>query len=751
MMSRQGRLILVNNDFGNSEPTSFASLSSGKRPEMLMADRVGGLDSDSMIANYWRIARRHKWLLLTTIAATLIFSLILTVISEKQYTAVTKIEIARANGNVVDVENIRNEVTTADQEFYATQYGLLQSNALAERVAKTLKLSRDPRFIEAFNIDSETAGAALNDKEALLTIRKILLTHLVLEPIRSSSLVNVGFISTQPGLSADIANTWARAFIQSNIDRGFEETAFAREYLEEKLVELRDKLETSERQAVGYARRERIFQIDQTNEKGSVVSSRSLTEQELSAFNDALNDATTNRIAAEAAFRNNATTNPSSNGSLEILRGQRAQAAAEYQQMLVQFEPGYPVVKALASRLSQLDKSIVAEEKRFASSARQDLNAQFQSARSREISLRAKVSETTQKLLDEKNRRIDYNIYEREVDNNRQLYDALLQRYKEVGVSSGVGSTNVSIVDRADVPQQPSSPNLILNLLIALFVGTVLGLILTILREQFDVSFNDSGDVERQLGLSLLGTIPDSGTEDLDTVAMIHDRKSALSEAYMSLRTRLAFATTHGFPKVISVTSTRPGEGKSTSSLALANALAVSGKRVLLIDCDMRSPSLHTMLGCNNERGLSNALAGDDDLSQIIVNSHAAKGIDLIPAGPQPPNAAELMIDDRMGLLLARLSESYDHVVCDSPPVIGLADALLIATKVEATLFVIRAHSTNVSSARSALQRLTGVPCNLVGALLTHFDPGQTTYGYGYDYGYGYSTGEVDTGRSTKG
>jgi succinoglycan biosynthesis transport protein ExoP len=398
---------------------------------------------------------------------------------------------------------------------------------------------------------------------------------------------------------------------------------------------------------------------------------------------------------------------------------------------MVQFEPGYPAAKSIAAQIAQLDKSIGREEAR----ANTSIVDAYKSAVSRETQLKAKVSGLKNSMLDLRRRSIQYNIFQREVDTNRQLYDSLLQRYKEIGVAGGVGVNNVSIVDSAQIPDLPSSPRMLFNMALSLLAGLALGGLSAFALEHIDEAITDPEDVERELSLPFLGAVPNvQGASPLDLLA---DRKSDLVEAYLAIQTSLQFSTQHGAPLSFAVTSTRPSEGKSTTALALATMLARSGKRVVLIDGDMRSPSVHHFAGVPNSRGLSNYLSGAQDINTLLVPM-SQSNLQAMPAGPLPPNAAELLTSDRLSALVEALLKTHDHVVVDSPPVMGLADAPLICSLVEATVYVVESHGIRTSLVRTALGRLAGANAHLLGCVLTKFDAKRAHYGYGYEYGYGY-------------
>jgi capsular exopolysaccharide synthesis family protein len=275
-------------------------------------------------------------------------------------------------------------------------------------------------------------------------------------------------------------------------------------------------------------------------------------------------------------------------------------------------------------------------------------------------------------------------------------------------------------------------------MILALLAGLATGIGLAFALEQVDEGIADPAEVEDKLGVALLGTVPRAA--DGDPVGALQDRKSPLSEAYLSLQTNLAFATDHGVPKTLAITSSSPGEGKTTTSYALSQFLARSGRRSLIVDGDMRSSSVHHLFGLKNDRGFSNYLSGDDDLATMIKPT-SIEGLFVLTAGPQPPSAAELLSSDRLERMYAELLKEFDHIVVDAPPVMGLADAPLIGNSVEGIVFVIESHRTKKSMARVAISRLAAASSQILGVVLTKFDTKRAHYGYGYDYGYEYGYG----------
>jgi len=696
-----------------------------------------------VIRQYMRIAMRWRYVILGVTAACGLLGLIITLLMTPQFTATATIEISREANQVTSFQGVERETSVADQEFYQTQYGLLQSRSLSERVATQLRLVDDPSFYERFSVSRKepefdlvdgrypAAGRALRQRIAGDVLRK----HLSIAPTRLSRLVDIRFTSPNSGFSAQVVNAWSDAFIQTNLERKVQATSYGRNLLKQQLAQQKERLDQSQRQLVGYASAQRIINLPAQSNGQGTTSERSIVVDDLTAINTALGQATAERIAAEARFHEAGRAGSSEealrNQAINSLRQRRAELTAEYQRLMTQFEPGYPAARAIQSQIDQLARSITAEERRVSGS----IEADYRSAVERERGLQERVEQLKNNYLDLRRRSIQYNIFQQEVDTNRALYEGLLQRFKEIGVAGGVGVNNVSIVDQADVPQKPSSPRLLLNLAIALLAGLGIGTALAFGLEQMDEAIADPAEVERRLGLPLLGTIPK--VEGKTPREALLDRKSDLVDAYLAIQTNLSFSTEHGVPRSLSVTSTRPAEGKSTTALALATMLARSNRRVILIDGDMRSPSVHHLGGVTNDRGLSNFLAGQDDIPSLIFTIEDL-GLVAMAAGPIPPNAAELLTGSRLSLLIERLHDQFDHIVIDSPPVMGLADAPLIASRVEGVVYTVESHGIRSTLVKTALARLTSANTHIFGGVLTKFEAHKAHYGQGYDYGYGY-------------
>lgn len=707
------------------------------------------------LREYWQVALRWKWVIGGIILAFLLAGIVITLLMTPQYSSTVRLEISREQKNVTNVEGVEPGEAGRDLEFYQTQYSLLEARSLAERVVRQLRLANREEFFKAHGEDMDEGtifSGTVNAEKSQANRQfdravKIVQKHLSVSPIRGSRLVDVSYTSGSPELSAEIANAWAKQFILQSTDRRFASTADARVFLERRLSDLRTRVEQSERDVVNYASQKGIVSLGRaagsegSRNGGGTAQESTLVTQDLVALNDALAQATADRIAAEGRVRAEAVGGASpealTNQAITGMRQKRAEAAADYARMLVQFTPEYEPARALKRQIDALDSAIAREEGRVVSSRRSSLL----DSQMREHQLRAQVDALKSRLDRQQRDSIQYGIYQREADTNRQLYDALLQRYKEIGVA-GIGADNIAVVDTAKIAVRPSSPHLMLNLAVALLLGSVAALATTLALNQIDEGVRDPNQISSLLDVPLLGSVP---VVKGDVAELVKDAKSEISEAYLSIRTSLAFATDHGVPRSILVTSTRAAEGKTTSSMALATVLARVGKRVLLVDADMRSPSIHPYYGIGNEAGFSNYLAGDDDWSQLVRPS-GMPGLSLMTAGPHPPSAAELLSTDRPRQFLDSALEQFDHIVVDSSPILGLADAPLLGRAAEGVMLVVAAGDVPLRGIQIALGRLRSVDVRLLGAILTKLEAKTANYGYGYGLDYGY--GQRDRGRA---
>lgn len=750
---------MVGNEHSGGEYNRSIALSNGDAaalqarryavPGEYFGETDPGASEGPDIFRYLHILVKHWLVILAAVIVSTAVGLTLTLMTQPIYTASVTLQIDKEAPRVLDGDSLNSprDVTSYD-EFFQTQYGLLNSRSLALRTVDRLNLVNDAAFLRAYDIKPE----ARRDPEGLRqSLAGILQGSLDVTPIQRSRLVRVAFSSPDPNVSARIANGIAENFIASTLERRFDATAYARKFLEERIALIRAKLEASERQLVEYAKAEQIVSIGGgggaaagADSGGGAIrgssdsGNQSLLNSSLSGLNSALTEARAARIVAEERWRQAQRGSGADlpevmqSPTIQALTNTRSGLEADYQQKLQTYRPEFPEMVQLRTRIAELDRQIQAEVATIQGS----IKRQYEMALGQERSFQAQVNRLTGASLDLRGRTIQYDIIQREVDTNRTLYDGLLQRYKEIGVAGGLSTNNVSVVDPARAPGGPSKPQPIKNLIAAAFIGLLLGLGVSFLLEALDETVRAPQDVESQLGLPLLGTIPklEKGVSPAEAAMNI---RSSFSEAYYSTRTALQFSTDSGVPKSILVVSARPSEGKTTSAVNLAHSLARLGARVLLVDADLRNPSVHRVLMAQNSTGLSNYLSGGmsiDQLAQVVDIPNLL----VLTSGPLPPSPAELLSSARLTELLQEAMLAFDHVVIDGPPVMGLADAPLIGSRAAGTVLVVEAGQTGRRLVKAAIRRMRLANARMLGVLLTKFDARNSAYGYGYGYGYGY-------------
>ena len=503
------------------------------------------------------------------------------------------------------------------------------------------------------------------------------------------------------------------------------------------------RLEQSERALLDYARSVGIVDpnagIGEGNDSGNNAQ-RSLTSSNLVDLNQSLAVAQNARIQAEGRWRQ-AQSTPSmslpevlTNPAIQQMTQKRAELQSQYEQDLQRRKPEYPAVQQEAAAIRELDRQIAT----LADSIRDSIRNQYMTAQKQESQLAGTVGHLKGSTLAEQQLGIKYNILKREVTTNRELYNGLLQRYKEVSAEAGVTSNNISIVDRAETPLLPISPKPLLNLFIATLIGLVVSMAVVAALEIFHDGVRAPDEVEGRFGIPLLGHTPllPKGESSSDHLLL---PQSQMSEAYQTIRTAVELSTEQGSPQTLMITSSRAGEGKSTTALAMARDAALGGRKILLIDGDMRRPSLHKLLNKSREPGLSSFLTQQLSAESIVVETDTP-GLFFIPAGPKPPNPAELISGGAIKTLLNYLSQSYDQIIIDTPPVLGLADAPRLASVVDATMFIIEANRSQRGAIEGALRRLASARAHIIGAVLVKFNASAADPSYSYlaDY-YGYS------------
>ncbi len=720
---------------------------------------------------WWRVIRKRRWTVLT--AFSVLFAAVLAgSIKEKPvYQAKALIEIDKENPSVANPQELflLDEVSDA---YLETQYKVLTSDDLAERVIHQLGLDRQAEFLPSTLAWpwSMTASAAAafpppppKDSAAVpdLSVRETVLTRfrsrLDIRPIRRSRVVEIRFDSQAPELAARTVNAVAENYIQKNLEARWDAAQKASEWLSQQLRDLKAKLENSEDDLQKYAADNGLLFLE--TEKGDAES---IVNQSVREVQEELTRAQADRMEKESIFRLVQSGEYGSlpgvldNKLLQDLTFRLADLQREQAQLAATFTDNYPKVKQTQSQIAEIQSSLERERWRAA----QKISNDYFAALRREKLVRQAFAEKQAEANQIAEKSVQYGILSREVDTNNGLYEGLLERLKEAGVSAGLKASNIRIVDPGTVPYKPIAPNYPLNLGLAAFLGLGLGICMAFLKEHLDQTIRYSQDVFHFLGVPVLGFIPSMSARngkklkgitaaDREFIfgpansrtapgdALIEDRPrnelgihkgSAFSEAFRELRTSVILSASGRFANSILVTSAQPGEGKTTVAVNLAFSLAQLGQPVLLVDADMRRPSIQKYFPQKGSK-LSSYLGGQGAWQQMVYPTPISR-LNVLHCGPIPENPSELLSSDRMRALIQESMTTYRFVILDSPPLLNRADSRILGSMVGATLLVVKGGETPRQVVQYAESQARSVGANLIGVVLNNLDSSLNDYSY---------------------
>ncbi|MEF2554205.1 polysaccharide biosynthesis tyrosine autokinase [Aurantimonas sp. A2-1-M11] len=701
---------------------------------------------------------QYRWLIAGMAALALVAGTIFTLMQTPKYEAAVRLEVLVPSAKVFDDLEVVSQGT--DMRAFLTAREKLQSRALAERVVYELNLSENPAFLfpepdialtnlldRAFGTSAPPSldDLAPEERERMAVGR--VQGNLSAELVNNTSLLSVTYRDQDPQIAQRVANQAAQSFIDQRVDQTSETSSLARQFIQEQVLQVKERLQSSEEQLVAYAKSAGLT-IDDANS--------SLILNSIRDINTALSKAVQERLDKERwveqidAGSGAALPQVLESEGIQKLRDRVAELRGLYQQKLGTLKPAYPEMQQLSAQIRELESQV----EQAIGVVTRSIRLEYEDAKDNESQLRAKLAELEADQADFQDRNIQYTILKREVDSNRSQYDSLISKLNEVGVGSELRNQNAEIVDPAVAPRHPYSPRLPINLAIslALFMGSSAGFIY--LRELLNNTFTVPEQVETELRLPVLGILPSIADDHIADAR--NDQQSGLSEAYRSLRTALQFTGTDGTPKSLLVTSSEPSEGKSTSSYKLAEDFAILGAKVLVIDADLRKPNLHRLFGASNTMGLSNLLTSTlsaEDVREIIKETQLAN-VKLLTSGTLPPNPADLLSSPKMAQLMRLFGERFDMIIIDAPPVIGLSDAPILSRLTEGTLLVVSSGQVGRKAAAAAVKRLRGAGANMLGAAITKFAVKKFDYNYAYGYvnasyyTYGAQQGQIEnTGR----
>ena len=722
--------------FTGSSPTSTTS-------SLALEPGVSNDMSDSgSLREIWAAAYRSRYWIGGIFAACILLAIAVALLSTRLYRATSSVEVRQEAEKVLGTEQDREGGAKSDADrVLQTQLDIITSRGMAETVAESEGLYRGDGFLNAMGVETDDtlarAGASNRDIRRDMVVGS-LQNHLKVKYSGSTRIALIAFTSPDARLSARIANAYAEAFIRNNLARKAGSSVYALDFLRGQLAEAQERLARSEQAVVNYARRTRIVDAGDAAGSGSSGDNarpQSLITAQLVQLNQAYSSAIADRIQAqekwEQVSRIPLTNIPDvlANSAIQSLIDRQAQLKAQYQQQMSIHRADFPAAIEIAAQMREIARQI----NQIGGNIRSGIKNQADVARARADQLGREIDTLKSDTLSEQGQGIELSILRREADTNRQQYEALLRRYNALNAESGVQTNNLSIIDRANVPGSPAWPKLPLNIALGLILAMLLSALFVFLREHLFYRLRTPDEVIKTLGMPILGVIPSSDTPAED----LADSKSVQSDAYNSVRTSLSLLSRDGAPNVMVLTSTQQGEGKSTACQALALSFARLGKRVLVIDVDLRRPNIHRLFDVANKQGLSNVLAGQISMAEAIRPTGQAT-LDIVVTGDIPPNPTELINSPQLAALLKELAERYDFILLDSAPVLGLADAVILSNEADATVFVMESGRNSPRVVQTALSRLRQGGSKLAGVILVKFDPGRQGYGYGTEYGYSY-------------
>ena len=742
------------------------------RTELLEPYQVEEAAEGPDLRAHWRTIQKRRWTVLSILLVTLTIVSIMTFKEKAIYRADALLEIQKENANIPTVQELFQLENVSDN-YLETQYKVLQSETLARRVIDQLHLERDSEFNPPRDgwIQAKTHAAAPNPNSAIdpdvqQTVLKEFKDRLSIDPVRRSRLVQISFESQDPKVAAEVVNSLAENYIQQNLESRWQAAQKASDWLSQQLESFRAKLEKSEDDLQGYAQKNGLLFLE--TEKGDTEN---IVNERLRQLQDELTKAQAERYAKESIYRltesgdYGALPGVVDNKLIQELTARLSELERQKASLAPTFTDDYPKVKEIQSQIDEIARRLNEERKRAA----QGIVDDYLAATRRENLVHEAFEQQQNQANVVAGRTVQYNILKREVDTNKQLYEGLLQRLKEAGVSAGMNASNIRVVDPAVPATRPVRPRPILNLGLALLLGLGCGIGIAFLQEHLDDTLKNSDDIERVLRVPALALIPSRDSLEYGSagvyglvkeVASHHNgngvtvplekrsgkawvridangtQHSALSEAFRGLRTSVLLSAAGRPPRSLTFVSAEPGEGKTTVASNLSISLAQLGKRVLLIDGDMRRPCVHKLFNIEeNSGGLVTFLTGEEGWSHL-VRPTGVPNLDCLICGPVPPNPSELLSSDRMLTLMFEVMREYQFVLIDAPPLLNVTDGRILATIVDGVILVVRGGFTPQELAQQAQFHVRDVGAHLIGVVLNDVDIRRDGYYQGH-YHYG--------------
>ena len=703
-------------------------------------------DDQVSIVQFWRVLQKRRPLVLGTLISVVLLVTAASFILPKRYEAAARLLLDLDGNDDLGLEQVVMPIGLDLNTKLETQIRIVQSDTIATSVIKQLGLHHNRDFAGklAVPVNQDFDSVDLVTRAKLM---KAFHKSLNVQLIPKTQIVEVHFRCKDPQLASQIANGVASTYIEHNFQTKYKATLQTSDWLTKQLDDLKKHAEESQQKLTDYQKKTGILGTDETH---------NIILDKLEDLNKGLSAAEGDRIVKEAKYRIAMTENPelianiAPESVLGALYKERAEVRAEYAQLAAKYGASYPRVLQLQSQLTELDGAIQQEITKVGEAVRAEYQASLKAEQMLQTSFDKQKGEAY-KLNEDA---IQYAILRRDVESSRDLYDGLLKKLKEAGIMAGLKSSNINIVDQASQPIEPVEPNIPLNIALGLMGGLLGGFALAFIVENIDNSIRTPQDIETYCQLPSLGVIPSvavggkNGSKQLVhgerqfvlPVTMEH-RNSGCAEAFRALRTSLLLSSPGAPPQVILVTSALMQEGKSFNSLNLAVVLAQTGQKVLLVDSDMRRPSVHRYLGIALDSGLSACLAGTQSADEAPVAIEQIPGLYVITAGHMPPYPSEMLASEAMPQLVQRWREQFRHIVIDTPPVLAVTDAVVCARISDVVVLIARSEKTGRQSLVRTRDVLRKVRANIAGVVVNDlsFDSVEYRQYYGH-YGSEYSS-----------
>jgi len=692
------------------------------------------------LSDYTEILLRRKWVLISAFLICVLTVSIFSLLMDKTYKAEASIEIAIENPNIVEFEDVQEINASESKKYYETQYRLLNSKTLANKVIKKLDLEKYPEFSKVGEEKQSILGNVLNfvrslpgmlkkDDKSLTDIdsgeeneANVLLSNfrsrIQINPIKDSRIVIISFEAHDSKLAAVAVNTLADTYIEWNINRKLDATKEGREFLNNQHRQAKKTLEDSEKNLRQFLKDNNIVSLD---------ANLNLTFKQLAELNDALSKSETNLIEKKAFYKEVEAGNYEylpqviNDPSIQKLKGEETKLRAQYENLVAFYDVNYPDVKQLSAQIRRLASDLNASIFSITRGIKRD----YEIALTKNKMLLSRTEEQRNKTTELNEKIGEYTVLQREISTNESIFQNLIQRFKETEVTSGITATNIQVIDYANVPFVPNKPNILFNILLAASFGLVIGIFSIIIIEHFDRTIKDEYEIKDTFSAQpFLGVVPlvNRNEQDKLRLSVFSNPNSIISESFRVIKTSILYSKPEFNCKSLLVTSTQPDEGKTTVASNLAISLTQSGKRVLIIDADLRKHNTFQYLldnGNSNDTkklyGLSDYLLGKVGYKEII-NKTNINGLYLVSSGSRS-SSTEILASDNLLELLNKFNEEFDHLIIDSPPIRGFADARLLSMVVDGVLLVTSLGITSQHALRISIEEIIKLNGRIIGII----------------------------------